>query len=83
MDDAIKALLAVAGQYGIGVIVGAVFLLLYLVERKAHTAERDSHNKTAEKLFALSAESIKSDMEHTAAIRMLSRVLDSIDRRVK
>jgi hypothetical protein len=82
MEEAIKVLLEQTSTHGIGVVVAAIFILLYVMERRAHTKERDSHTKTMEKLMELSAESIRADTEHASAIRTLTRVLDSIDRRV-
>ena len=82
MEEAAKALISVANQHGVGVVVAAVFVGLYVLERKAHGAERESHARTADKLIELSTTSIRADMEHAAAIRTLSRVLDSIDRRL-
>lgn len=82
MEEAAKTLISLANQHGVGMVVAAVFIALYILERKAHSAEREAHAKTADKLIELSTSSIKADMEHAAAIRTLSRVLDSVDRRL-
>jgi NADH:ubiquinone oxidoreductase subunit 4 (subunit M) len=82
MEEATKAMISMANQHGVGMVVAAVFIALYVLERRAHSSERDSHLKTADKLLELSTTSIRADVEHAAAIRTLSRVLDSVDRRL-
>lgn len=82
MTDLIKALIDSASQYGPAGLIAAVFIGLYYLEHKAGMKERAAHIKTSEKLLELSTASIKADTEHTAAIATLSRVLDSIDRRL-
>jgi ascorbate-specific PTS system EIIC-type component UlaA len=65
----------------------AVFLALiclcgYWLERKRCNKERADHLKTSDKLVELSTASIKADTEHTASIQALTKVLDSIERRL-
>ena len=83
MEEAIKALLESAAQYGSGYLIAAIVLALWWVERKAHTAERAAHSRTSDKLLELSTASIKADVEHTLAIETLSRILDNIERRLQ
>ena len=82
MEEAIKALLESASQYGPGYLVAALTLVLYWVAHKDLMRERTAHAKTSEKLIELSTASIRADMEHTTAIETLSRILDSIERRL-
>ena len=82
MESLLEPLVESIAKYGIGPLVAAVFLALYLLERKAHGAERLAHSKTTGKVIELCVESVKSDQAHTNAIQMLTKVLEGIDRRI-
>ena len=69
-------------KQGGGYLLAAVMLYLYIVERKDHKAERTAHSATSDKLIELSTESIKSETEHTAAISALTKVLDTVERKI-
>jgi hypothetical protein len=75
METAFTKLLAHLATLGPGFIVAAVFAALFWLERK-------KSDKMAEKLYDLGMASIKSDIEHTQAIRALEKTLESVERRI-
>jgi hypothetical protein len=70
MEAALAKALALLASYGPGFVVAAIFVALYLMERK-------KSEKMAEKLTELSVESIKADLEHTRAFDSLEKVFNS------
>lgn len=70
MEAALAKALALLASYGPGFVVAAIFVALYLMERK-------KSEKMAEKLTELSVESIKADLEHTRAYDSLEKVFNS------
>jgi hypothetical protein len=73
-------------------MVVLLFILLLLQQKETKEAreecskmlgeERGKNIQLAGKLVELSRESIKADTEHTETIRAMTKVLDSIDRRL-
>jgi hypothetical protein len=97
MEVALAKLLEMLAKHGPGFLVAAIFIALYVLERRDSRKEletaREGHRKEVElerviskdltiKLFELSSESIKADTEHTEAIKSMTKVLDSVDRRL-
>jgi hypothetical protein len=97
MEAALAKLLEMLAKHGPGFLVAAIFIALYVMERRDSRKEleglREGHHKEIElergitkdltiKLFELSSESIKADTEHTETIKSMTKVLDSIDRRL-
>lgn len=97
MEAALVKLLEMLAKSGPGFLVAAIFIALYVLERRDSRKEletvQERHRKEIEtergitkdltlKLFELSSESIKADTEHTEAIKSMTKVLDSIDRRL-
>ncbi len=82
MEAALKALLEASTHYGAGYLIAALAIALYMIERKELTKERVAHMKTLERVIDLSAASISADKDTTAALATLTRVLDSVDRRL-
>ena len=70
MEAVIPKLLQALAAYGPGFVVAAIFLVLYLLERKQSTA-------LAEKLQELAVASMKADLEHTKAYESLEKVFNS------
>jgi hypothetical protein len=98
METALAKILTILANHGPFAIVSVVFIALYVIDRKSHNSrvteletlhsqeikdEKDRHDVTAKRLHQLSMESIKADTEHTAAIQALTKVLDSVDRRLE
>jgi hypothetical protein len=93
MDPATAKMLFQLGTYGpLGVMVILLFILLLRQQKETKEAreecskllveERGKNIQLADKLVELSRESIKADTEHTETIRAMTKVLDSIDRRL-
>ena len=82
MKELIDTLLASAQTYGAGYILAAVGFLLYYREHLEHRKEREDHVRTLERVISLSTASISADKDNTAALMTLTRVLDSVDRRL-
>ncbi len=70
MEAALPKILAILASYGPGFVVAAIFITLYLLERKKSEA-------MAEKLTELSVASIRADLEHTRAYESLEKVFNS------
>jgi hypothetical protein len=70
MEAALVKALQILASYGPGFVVAAIFIILYLMERK-------KSEQMAEKLTELSVESIKADLEHTRAFDSLEKVFNS------
>lgn len=83
MDDVLKALLEASARYGAGYLIAGLAIFLYAIERRDFVRERKEHIKTLEKIADLSAASISADKDTTAALATLTRVLDSIERRLE
>ena len=83
MEEAVKILLQSAVEYGAGYIIAGLSVWLYIAERKALLKEREAHIKTLDRVIELSSASISSDKDTTAALATLTRVLDSVDRRLE
>ena len=75
METAFAKLLAQLAALGPGFIIAAVFAALFWLERR-------KGEKLADKLYDLGMASIRSDVEHTQAIKILEKTLESIERRV-
>jgi len=80
-------------EHGPGVALAVVMGALYWLERKGRIAAelrvqevakayQKRNDEMADKVVQLSTESIKADTEHTAAVQSLTRMLESIDRRI-
>lgn len=97
MEAALVKLLEMLAKHGPGFLVAAIFIALYVIDRKSHIkaleTEQQRHEKElgeartinkelTTKVIELSNASIKADTEHTLAIKAVSKVLDSIDRRL-
>ncbi len=97
MEAALAKLLEMLAKSGPGFLVAAIFIALYVLDRRESrkelevTQERCRKEVETErgivkdltiKLIELSNESIKADTEHTEAIKSMTKVLDSIDRRL-
>lgn len=83
MEEVLKALLEASAHYGAGYLIAGLAIYLYVVERRDLMRERREHFKTLEKVVELSAASISADKDTTAALATLTRVLDSIERRLE
>jgi hypothetical protein len=70
MEAALTKILAILASYGPGFLVAAIFIILYLLERK-------KSEKMADKLTELSVASIRADLEHTRAYESLEKVFSS------
>jgi len=70
MEAALAKALALLASYGPGFVVAAIFVVLYLMERK-------KSEQMAEKLTELSVASIRADLEHTRAYESLEKVFNS------
>lgn len=85
-SDTIK-LIDVLAKNGPGFLLAGILLVLYYYDKKAWNRslkyERDRSEEMAKALLTISSDSIKVDTEHTAAIQALTKVLDSIDRRIQ
>jgi hypothetical protein len=75
METAFAKILGHLATLGPGFIVAAVFVALFWFERKKSEA-------LAEKLYDLGMASIRSDIEHTQAIKSLEKTLESVERRI-
>jgi predicted branched-subunit amino acid permease len=69
MEAALTKALAVLATYGPGFVVAAIFIILYLLERK-------KSEQSAEKLQELAVASIKADLEHTKTVDAMQRAFD-------
>lgn len=78
----LKTLLEASARYGAGYLISVLALVLFLFERKELLKERRSHMHTLERIIDLSTASISADKDTTAALATLTRVLDSVDRRL-
>jgi hypothetical protein len=76
VEDLLLSLLSKLAVLGPGFIVAAIFAILFWLERK-------KSEKLADRLFDLGMSSIRSDIEHTQAIRSLEKTLDSVERRIQ
>ena len=80
MEAILGKLLAAIPQHGPGFLVAAVFIILYVIERKSHrlevAEERQRNERLAEKLVSLSNESIRADISLEKTIEMLERTVD-------
>ena len=83
MEDLVKVLLKASADYGAGYLVAALTIILYIFEHKAHLKERGAHIATMNRLIDLSAASISADKDTSHALATLTRVLDSVDRRME
>ena len=93
MDAATTKMLFQLGTYGpLGVMVILLFVLLLRAQKEVKemrtectaqlVAERTKNVELTGKLLELSRESIKADTEHTITLQAMSRVLESVDRRL-
>lgn len=93
MEAALAKLLVKLAEYGPGFILAAIIAVVWVLDRKGKNADitvererntklEEKNDKLAEKLLAFANDSIKSDTENTEAIRAMTKVLDSIDRRL-
>ncbi len=80
METAIVKTVGALAQYGGGFVVAAIFILLYVLDRRTHSKsiaeERARNDKLSEKLIELSNESIRADINHAKSIEMLEKTLD-------
>jgi hypothetical protein len=83
MEELVKALLQASAEYGAGYLIAGLAIALYILERRAHLKEREAHMATLNRIVDLSAASISADKDTGAAIATLTRVLDSVDRRLE
>ena len=87
MTEEAVTLIGVLAKHGPGFLVAGIVLMLYFFEKKSLLAtikaERERSAELANMLITLSTDSIRADTEHVAAIQSLTKVLDSIDRRVQ
>jgi len=83
MEAALKTLLEASAHYGAGYLIAGLTIALYLVERKELLRERRAHVRTLERIVDLSAASISADKDTASALATLTRVLDSVDRRLE
>jgi len=93
MDPGILKLIIQLSTYGpLGVMV-VIFFSLYMLSKKEikelradHKTElkveQDRVKETSEKLEAISLTMIQSTVQQTEAVKALTKVLDSIDRRL-
>ena len=93
MDPGILKLIIQLSTYGpLGVMVVIVFSSDMLGKKEIkqaraestheQTVEQDSVKETSEKLEAISLTMIQSTVQQTEAVKALTKVLDSIDRRL-
>jgi hypothetical protein len=85
--DSPITLIEILAKNGPGFLMAGIILAIYLIERKSFLKaigeERKRSDDLAKAVLSLSTDSVKADTEHTAAIQALTKVLDSIDRRVQ
>ena len=70
MEAALAKALQILASYGPGFAVAAIFIILYLLERK-------KSEKSSEKLQELAVASIKADLEHTRTVDAMQKAFDS------
>lgn len=74
------------GTYGpLGIMVIFLFLLLLKQQRdhqRTVETERQRTEKLTEKVIELSQASIRADTQHTETLNAMTKVLDSVDRRL-
>ena len=70
METALPKLLTILSTHGPGFVVAAIFIVLYLLERK-------KSERMAEKLNELSVASIKADHEHTKTFESLEKAFNA------
>ena len=70
MEAALAKALQILASYGPGFVVAAIFIILYLLERR-------KSEQMAEKLTELAVTSIRADLEHTKAFESLEKVFNS------
>ena len=84
METSLAKLLASLAANGPGFILAAVFIVLYIFDRKSHKqellAERMRNERLADKLYEVSNQSIRADISLEKTIEMLEK---AIDRRTK
>lgn len=71
MEAALAKALQILASYGPGFVVAAIFIILYLLERK-------KSEKSSEKLQELAVSSIKADLEHTRTVDAMQKTFDSV-----
>jgi hypothetical protein len=80
MESALAKLLATLATHGPGFILAAVFIILYILDRKSHkqeiAEERARNEKLAEKLAEISNQSIRTDISLEKTIEMLEKTID-------
>ncbi len=86
MESALAKLVAALASHGPGFVVAAIVLVIGYFDRKAYkeafSKEREVNERLADRVISLATDSIKADVEHTVTIQTMSRVLDSVDRRL-
>lgn len=93
VDPGTAKILFQLGTYGpLGIMVILLFILLLRAQKEVKemrtecaeslSEERTKNEELTAKLLELSRESIKADTEHTGTLKSMTKVLDSIDRRL-
>ena len=82
VDAGTAKILFQLGTYGpLGIMVILLFILLLRAQKEVKE-ERAKSEELSGKLLEISKELIKSDTENTETLRSMTKVLDSIDRRL-
>lgn len=93
METVLTKLLIKLIEYGPGFIVAAVITVLWVLDRKSKNADlllertrntqiEEKKDQLTDKLLGFANDSIKADTENTEAIRAMTKVIDSVDRRL-
>ena len=71
MESALTSLIVKLIEYGSGFLIAAIFLTLYIMERK-------KNENLSKRLYDLGLESLKADFEHSKALSSLEKTLDTL-----
>lgn len=76
MDPTLIKTLSSLYVYGPLGILSALGFLLYFMERKKTDEERKKSDELSEKLYEVSVNAIKADMEHSEAYKAIEKMFD-------
>ena len=80
METSLAKLLAALATHGPGFILAAVFIVLYVLDRKSHKQElldeRARNERLADKLYEISNQSIRADISLEKTIEILEKTID-------
>jgi hypothetical protein len=78
MEDSALKILKILTEYGALGVLAIIGFVLYFLERKSLKEERETSSKLADKLYELSKEHLRSDLEGAESARHMEKIMDGL-----